>query len=134
MTGGFEAVPDELDRMANSIADAVGEAAGMVWHQPGGDYGDIRVSDAWSRFLDELHDHVSTLHNTAMAHGDRLRTAATRYRDTDVASADQLNGSGIPGGGWAGGVNGVGDGPTGPPVWTNPGFLGSGYGVGGESR
>jgi hypothetical protein len=127
MTSGFEALPEELHETANTITETVGEVIGMVWHAPSGDYGDARVSEAWGRFLDDLHDHVETLHRTAVEHGDQLRAAATSYGDTDIASADQLEKSGIPGGGWAGGVSGVGDAPTGG--WVNPGWAGSGWGL-----
>jgi hypothetical protein len=125
MSGGFGAVPDELHQVAGRIDDAVATVAGMVWQGPTGDYGHPQVQAAWASFLDDLQDEVDVLHRTVLGHGDQLRDTAARYREVDDANAAALEKAGVPGGGWAGGVRGVGEAPDPSTAWQNPGWAGN---------
>ena len=127
MADGFGAVPDELRQMADRIDRAVAGAVDLAWAGPSGDFGHPGVQAGWSRFLDDVKELVDRLRVTASEHGEGLRTAADRYRDMDIQSGNALGGlgesSGIPGGGWAGGVAGVGENPPaegGPSGFIDP--------------
>jgi hypothetical protein len=140
MADGFEVVPEELERAADSIGDAVRDVADILWDRPSGDYGHPVLGSAFAHFLDDIKDHVDTIHEAALGHGMNLKDTASHYRDADIGSGEvlrncwlspdtfeaiqrNLDKSGIPGGGWAGGVGGVGQAPATEPPPTTSGFV-----------
>ena len=86
MVGGFGTVPDELFKAASAITDAGGHAGGMVWRGPSGDYGHPGVQGGWAQFVEDLKAEVNKLSQRADSHGEKLRTTAVDYADTDEAA------------------------------------------------
>ncbi|WP_326569295.1 hypothetical protein VSH64_47465 [Amycolatopsis rhabdoformis] len=90
MTGGFDAVTEDLERAADTIGDVVGSAAGLLWQGPSGDYGHAGVQAGWGSFVDDLKSVVDGLAGKAQGHGEDLRTAAVRYAAADGAAGDSI--------------------------------------------
>ncbi|KAA9152224.1 hypothetical protein FPZ12_037255 [Amycolatopsis acidicola] len=109
MSGGFGAVPEELRQAGNAITDVVGQAAGLEWRGPGGDYGHAGVQQGWARFVEDLRGQVEKLQAAADAHAENLKQAAVSYVAADDEGGSSLSGigaaigeTGMVGGGWAG--------------------------------
>jgi hypothetical protein len=96
MADGFEVVPEELERAADSIGDAVRDVAGMVWDWPRGDYGRPGLGSAFADFLEEIKDRVDTIHEDVLGHGTNLKDTATHYRDSDIARGDVVRNCWLP--------------------------------------
>lgn len=122
---GFGAVPDELRQAAGAIGNVIGGVAELVWRGPGGDYGHPGVQQGWAQFIEDMRGQVDTLKGAAEEHGEKLKSAATRYleSDSDVGKVvgglgDLIDGAGdggMIGGGWAGPLNqgtGIGGSPA----------------------
>ncbi|MGW4484224.1 hypothetical protein ACWEOE_10340 [Amycolatopsis sp. NPDC004368] len=90
MTGGFDAVTEELERAADTIGDVVGGAAGLLWQGPSGDYGHPGVQAGWGSFIADLESVVEGLTGKAHGHGEDLRTAAVRYAGADDSASDAI--------------------------------------------
>lgn len=80
---GFGAVPDELQQAAGAIGNVIGGVAGLVWQGPGGDYGHPGVQQGWAQFVEDMRGQVDTLKGVAEEHGEKLKSAATRYLESD---------------------------------------------------
>ncbi|HJQ46418.1 MAG TPA: hypothetical protein VJ870_08845 [Amycolatopsis sp.] len=111
MTGGFDAVPDELRQTAGTIGDAISGVADLVWRGPGGDYGHAGVQQGWAQFIEDMRGSVQKLHATAEEHGENLKKAAVAYvgSDADVGAklgqlGDLVHDLGAPMGGGLGGI------------------------------
>lgn len=92
MTGGFEAVPEEIRGAAGSIESALAEAAGLNWDGPSGDYGHAGVHAGWRQFIEDARAHVNGLHEQAGEHGRGLHQAAAGYVATDDEANRQVSG------------------------------------------
>ncbi|MEW2502203.1 hypothetical protein ACQPXB_10670 [Amycolatopsis sp. CA-161197] len=90
MTGGFDAVTEELERAADTIGDVVGGAAGLLWQGPSGDYGHPGVQAGWGSFIEDIKSVVDALEGKAQGHGEDLRTAAVRYAGADDTATDAI--------------------------------------------
>ncbi|MEV8612698.1 hypothetical protein AB0383_33040 [Amycolatopsis sp. NPDC051373] len=90
MTGGFDAVTEELERAADTIGDVVGGAAGLLWQGPSGDYGHPGVQAGWGSFIADIESVVEGLTGKAHGHGEDLRTAAVRYAGADGTASDAI--------------------------------------------
>ncbi|MEU4670588.1 hypothetical protein AB0F91_22025 [Amycolatopsis sp. NPDC023774] len=90
MTGGFDAVTEELERAADTIGDVVGGAAGLLWQGPSGDYGHAGVQAGWGSFIADIASVVEGLTGKAHGHGEDLRTAAVRYAGADDTASDAI--------------------------------------------
>ncbi|MET7989331.1 hypothetical protein ABZU76_00325 [Amycolatopsis sp. NPDC005232] len=90
MTGGFDAVTEELERAADTIGDVVGGAAGLLWQGPSGNYGHPGVQAGWGSFIADIESVVEGLTGKAHGHGEDLRTAAVRYASADDTASDSI--------------------------------------------
>lgn len=110
MTGGYEAVPEQIQRAANDIYDVVGRVANTVWSGPSGDYGHPGVQTGWARFIEMMREHIEDLKRQAEGHGDGLSEAVKTYfgLEDDAESTLTKSGSGLDavGGGITGGAIG----------------------------
>ncbi|GAA4826590.1 hypothetical protein GCM10025787_00190 [Saccharopolyspora rosea] len=89
--GGFNAVPEELQRAANVITDTVGQAAKLVWQGPSGNYGHPGVQGGWDQFVADAKAEINRLAQAAKGHGESLNDAARDYRESDQRVVDLLN-------------------------------------------
>ncbi|MEV4604178.1 hypothetical protein AB0K15_43315 [Amycolatopsis sp. NPDC049253] len=108
MTGGFDAVTEELERAADTIGDVVGGAAGLLWQGPSGDYGHAGVQAGWGGFIADIASVVEGLTGKAHGHGEDLRTAAVRYAGADDTASDAIVKTAAKAFGEHGGSSGVG--------------------------
>ncbi|GAA5111267.1 hypothetical protein [Haloechinothrix salitolerans] len=120
MTGGYGAVPEQIQRAANDITDVVGRVANTVWSGPSGDYGHPGVQTGWARFIEMMRDHVEDLKKQAEDHSTGLFDAVSTYfgLEDDAESTIGAAGSGIDdvGGAIGGALGGAGGGFINPDI------------------
>ena len=83
--GGFNAVPEELQRAANVITDTVGQAAKLVWQGPSGNYGHPGVQGGWDQFVADAKAEINRLAQAAKGH--RREPGERRPRLPGIRSA-----------------------------------------------
>jgi hypothetical protein len=90
MAGGFEAVPEGLRSSARSITAALGNAAGIAWCPPSGDYGHTGVRSAFAAFVADGERRVAALEHTAAGLARGLADSAGAYEDSEAAAVRTL--------------------------------------------
>jgi hypothetical protein len=90
MSGGFEAIPGELRRTASSIGEAVGDALGIEWRGPSGDWGHAELQSAFANLIGDSARHAQQLAEAAGGFARGLEDSATAYEDSDKAAAESL--------------------------------------------
>lgn len=96
MGSGFNALFDSLQQAAGTIDDVVTDVLNGPWHGPSGDYGHPGVQGSWAAFIEEARRDVQRLREVAMERGDQLRSAASRYIESDAettAAIGKIGGS-----------------------------------------
>jgi hypothetical protein len=90
MAAGFEVRPEELRGAARAIGEALGNAAGIAWGPPSGDYGHAGVQAAFASFVEDAERRVGELGAGAERLGRGLGESASAYEESDSAAARRL--------------------------------------------
>lgn len=120
MTGGYGAVPEQIQQAANDIHDVVGRVANTVWSGPSGDYGHPGVQTGWAQFIEMMREHVDELKRQAEGHGEGLSEAVKAYFGLEDDAESTLGKAGS-------GLDAVGGGITGGAIGGALGGAGAGF-------